>query len=395
MAKATATSKNQAMRISILFFGGLLLLNSCQPAPESTDVVTQDTPLRMCSNGLLFPDSVRYAEQGGNAFAPTVENEVTLEAKHIPQGMVLVPGGTFSMGSVNPVGITDGGQEPMGDARPIHRVYVDPFLMDAHEVTNAEFAAFVDATGYVTVAEKAPTRAEFPNAPAEMLVAGSIVFAPPDSAVARNDYRQWWRWVEGANWRQPEGPGSSIAGKDDLPVVHIAWEDAAAYAKWAGKRLPTEAEWEFAARGGRPGLLYPWGNQMQPQGQVVANTFQGQFPHKDLGEDGYVGIAPIGQYSANAYGLYDMGGNVWEWCADWYRPDYYASLSDTVARNPQGPTASYDPAEPGLAKRVQRGGSFLCTDQYCTRYMVGTRGKGEWRSAGNHIGFRCVQDVKS
>ena len=387
------------LRILILLFCFSFLLYSCQPAEEQVDksdtFLSQDTPLRMCSNGLLFPDSVRYAEQGGNEFVPTVENEVTVEAKHIPQGMVLVPGGTFSMGSVNPVGITDGGQEPMGDARPIHRVYVDPFLMDAHEVTNAEFAAFVDATGYVTVAEKAPTREEFPNAPAEMLVAGSIVFAPPGSAVARNDYRQWWRWVEGANWRQPEGPGSSIADKDDLPVVHIAWEDAAAYAKWAGKRLPTEAEWEFAARGGRAGLLYPWGNQMQPQGQPVANTFQGQFPHNDLGEDGYVGIAPIGQYSANAYGLYDMGGNVWEWCADWYRPNYYAGQTGAVARNPQGPTDSYDPAEPGLAKKVQRGGSFLCTDQYCTRYMVGTRGKGEWLSASNHIGFRCVKDVKN
>lgn len=387
------------LRILILLFCFSFLLYSCQPAEEQVDksdtFLSQDTPLRMCSNGLLFPDSVRYAEQGGNEFVPTVENEVTVEAKHIPQGMVLVPGGTFSMGAVNPVGITDGGQEPMGDARPIHRVYVDPFLMDAHEVTNAEFAAFVDATGYVTVAEKAPTREEFPNAPAEMLVAGSIVFAPPGSAVARNDYRQWWRWVEGANWRQPEGPGSSIADKDDLPVVHIAWEDAAAYAKWAGKRLPTEAEWEFAARGGRAGLLYPWGNQMQPQGQPVANTFQGQFPHNDLGEDGYVGIAPIGQYSANAYGLYDMGGNVWEWCADWYRPNYYAGQTGAVARNPQGPTDSYDPAEPGLAKKVQRGGSFLCTDQYCTRYMVGTRGKGEWLSASNHIGFRCVKDVKN
>jgi len=349
----------------------------------------------MCSNGLLYPDSVRYAEQGGNEFAPTLETEMSTTMVKIPEGMVLVPGGTFSMGAVNPVGITDGGREPMHDARPIHRVYVDPFLMDAHEVTNAEFAAFVAATGYVTVAEIAPTREEFPNAPAEMLVAGSIVFAPPASPVARNDYRQWWRWVEGANWRQPEGRGSSIEGKENHPVVHIAWEDAAAYAKWAGKRLPTEAEWEFAARGGQSGQLYPWGNQMQPQGQPVANTFQGQFPNNDLGKDGHEGIAPVAQYPPNSYGLFDMGGNVWEWCADWYRPDYYATLLNQTVRNPQGPTDSYDPAEPGLAKKVQRGGSFLCTDQYCTRYMVGTRGKGEWRSASNHIGFRCVKNLEN
>lgn len=384
-----ATHHNRVLfGVSLLF-----LLNSCQPVTQKTDLMSQEIPIRMCSNGLLYPDSVRYAEQGGNEFAPTVENKVRAEAENIPEGMILVPGGDFSMGAVNPVGITDGGREPMRDARPIHRVYVDPFLMDAYEVTNADFAAFVAATGYVTVAEKAPTREEFPDAPVEMLVAGSIVFAPPGSAVSRNDYRQWWHWVEGANWRQPEGPGSSLAGKDNYPVVHMAWEDAAAYAKWAGKRLPTEAEWEFAARGGMSGNLYVWGNQMQPEGKSVANTFQGEFPANDLGKDGYSGIAPIGQYPANAYGLYDMGGNVWEWCADWYRPDYYTGVAGEVARNPQGPSDSHDPAEPGLAKKVQRGGSFLCTDQYCTRFMVGTRGKGEWRSAGNHIGFRCVKDL--
>jgi formylglycine-generating enzyme required for sulfatase activity len=208
------------------------------------------------------------------------------------------------------------------------------------------------------------------------------------------DHYQWWNYMHGANWKHPQGPGSDLNGKDDYPVVHIAWEDADAYAKWAGKRLPTEAEWEFAARGGNAGDLYAWGNQFKPNGKWMANTYQGKFPQNDKGSDGFAGIAPVKNFPANGYGLYDIAGNVWEWCNDWYKPDYYQTFSnDKVAINPQGPNDSYDPAEPGAKKKVQRGGSFLCTDQYCTRYMVGTRGKGEWRSATNHVGFRCVKDV--
>jgi formylglycine-generating enzyme required for sulfatase activity len=264
--------------------------------------------------------------------------------------------------------------------------------MDATEVTNNEFSAFVKATGYITVAERKPTRAEFPDAKEEDLVTGSVVFTPPPGAVPLDNFLRWWSYVGKADWRHPTGPASTIAGKGNYPVVQIAWVDAEAYAKWAGKRLPTEAEWEFAARGGKAGELYTWGDELSPGGRWMANTFQGRFPGHDLAEDGFAGIAPVAQYPPNGFGLYDMAGNVWEWCSDWYRSDYYVQLSAReLSVNPAGPATPYNEAAPGEREKVQRGGSFLCTDQYCTRYMVGTRGKGEWRSAANHIGFRCVR----
>ena len=308
-----------------------------------------------------------------------------------PAGMAWVPGGEFSMGLEDPRSMPHGGHEAMDDARPIHRVYVDGFWMDKTDVTNAEFARFVAATHYVTVAERKPSAADFPDAPAQKLVPGSIVFRPPQNAVSLDDPYQWWSYVPGANWRHPLGPGSSIKGREDYPVVQIAYEDAAAYAKWAGKRLPTEAEWEFAARGGLTGKHYAWGDSFVPGGRWMANTHQGEFPNRDTAEDGFAGIAPVGSFAANGYGLYDMSGNVWQWTSDWYRPDYYAQIAGGVARNPMGPPSSFDPLEPGVKKRVQRGGSFLCTEQYCTRYLVGSRGKGEPSSASNHIGFRCVK----
>jgi formylglycine-generating enzyme required for sulfatase activity len=310
--------------------------------------------------------------------------------------MVWIPGGEFSMGSDYRSESLCGLPGITNDAVPVHRVYVDPFWMDATEVTNAQYKAFVEATGYVTVAEITPTIEEFPGANPENLVAGSTVFRPTNGPVELDNYLQWWTYVHGANWRHPTGPDSSIDGKDDYPVVQIAYEDAEAYAKWAGKRLPTEAEWEFAARGGRAGDLYAWGNEIQPDGKFQANIYQGRFPvdKGDSGLDGFVGIAPTKQYAPNPFGLYDMGGNVWEWVSDWYRHDYYSKLHSTgkVTRNPQGPEDSLDPVEPDQKKRVHRGGSFLCSDLYCTRYMVGTRGKGEVRTASNHCGFRCVQD---
>jgi formylglycine-generating enzyme required for sulfatase activity len=281
--------------------------------------------------------------------------------------------------------------DALNDAQPIHRVYVDGFWMDKTDVTNAQFAKFVAATGYVTVAEKKPTKEEFPDAPPENLVAGSLVFTPPAGSVPLDDYFQWWRFVPGANWRHPTGPGSSIEGREDYPVVHVSYIDALAYAKWAGKRLPTEAEWEFAARGGLSGKTYFWGNELKPGGKWMANIFQGQFPNQDTGEDGYKGLAPVAKFPPNGYGLYDMAGNVWQWCNDWYRPDTYAHQQQSgVARNPTGPDSSSNPQEP-QPERVQRGGSFLCTDQYCTRYMMGTRGKGAVDTGSNHVGFRCVE----
>jgi formylglycine-generating enzyme required for sulfatase activity len=274
-------------------------------------------------------------------------------------------------------------------------VRVDAFWIDKTTVTNAEFAKFVAATGYVTVAERPPTKEEFPEAPVENLVAGSVVFTPPDHEVALNDYFQWWSYVKGADWRHPTGPGSDIKGKDDYPVVQVAYPDAEAYAKWAGKRLPTEAEFEFAARGGLEGKTYTWGDDFRPNGKWMANTYQGKFPVNDQGKDGYIGLAPVAKYSPNGYGLYDMSGNVWQWCSDWYRPDYYAELAKTdgVTNNPKGPDSSFDPAEPNQPKRVQRGGSFLCNDQYCSRYIVGTRGKGDIDTGTNHLGFRCVRSA--
>jgi formylglycine-generating enzyme required for sulfatase activity len=265
--------------------------------------------------------------------------------------------------------------------------------MDATPVTNAQFEKFVRATNYVTIAERTPSKEEFPTAPEENLVAGAVVFAPTDHEVPLNDHYQWWTYIKGANWRHPFGPQSDIKGKDNYPVVEIAYPDAEAYAKWAGKRLPTEAEVEFAARGGLSGKTYVWGDEFRPGGKWMANTWQGAFPVKDAGEDGFAGIAPVKSFPPNGYGLYDMAGNVWEWCSDWYRPDYYKTLADKggVARNPQGPDSPLDPAEPNEKKRVHRGGSFLCNEQYCSRYIVGTRGKGEVNTGTNHLGFRCVK----
>ncbi|HKF41897.1 MAG TPA: formylglycine-generating enzyme family protein [Thermoanaerobaculia bacterium] len=327
-----------------------------------------------------------------SGFGPTVVNAKPASSP-APPGMVWIPGGEFSMGANDPPDSDEVGMKATEDARPIHRVYVDGFFMDRTDVTNAQFAKFVQATRYVTVAERKPLAKDFPGAPPENLVAGSVTFSPPDHPVALNDHYQWWDYVKGANWRHPLGPRSDIKGKENYPVVHVAYEDAEAYAKWAGKRLPTEAEWEFAARGGAAGKPFVWGDAFRPGGKWMANTHQGQFPVHDTGEDGFIGIAPVAKYPPNPYGLYDMAGNVWQWTSDWYRPDYYAELARArgVPRNPRGLDSSFDPSEPKQPKKVMRGGSFLCTDQYCSRYIVGTRGKGEPGSGTNHLGFRCVK----
>jgi formylglycine-generating enzyme required for sulfatase activity len=291
--------------------------------------------------------------------------------------MVLIPGGIFQMGS-----------EDFADSKPVHTVTVNSFWMDEHEVTNAQFAAFVKATSYITVAERKLNPADFPGVPLDKLVPGSAVFTPPSKPVSLDNPLQWWQYVPGANWLHPLGASSSIVGKDTEPVVQVCYEDAAAYARWAGKRLPTEAEWEYAARAGKKNSKYYWGNELKPGGKWAANIFQGNFPDKNLLEDGFSTTAPVKTYLPNPFGLYDMEGNVWEWCSDLYRPDYYQKTS---VNNPKGPADSYDPEEPGLEKHVQRGGSFLCSDQYCIRYKAGSRGKGETSSASNNLGFRCVK----
>jgi sulfatase modifying factor 1 len=342
----------------------------------------------------LLAGAVLPAIQAAPDGPPARKSEAQSEP---PKGMAWIAGGEFVMGLADTSAAMCGtaAGHPVLDAQPTHRVQVDGFWMDKTEVTNGEFARFVQATGYVTVAERVPSAKDFPGVPANQLVAGSLVFAPPAHAVSLQEYGKWWRYQPGADWRHPSGPGSDIVGRDSFPVVHVAYADAAAFAAWARKRLPTEAEWEFAARGGLSGKLYPWGNDFQPEGKWMANTYQGKFPNDDTGMDGFIGISPVGSYPQNAYGLYDMAGNVWEWCSDWYSSDYYRQLASdgAVVRNPKGPERSSDPAEPGAEKRVQRGGSFLCTDQYCTRYMVGARGKGEINTSSNHLGFRCARDA--
>jgi formylglycine-generating enzyme required for sulfatase activity len=327
-------------------------------------------------------------------FGPTIAN-TDKAPESTPDGMVWIPGGEFSMGAQVEPHANDVGMQATEDSRPVHRVHVDGFWMDQTTVTNDEFVKFVRATGYVTVAERIPTAQEFPGAPPENLVAGSAVFSAPRHPVQLDNHLQWWRYAAGANWRHPRGPGSNLEGKGTYPVLHVAYADAEAYAKWAGKRLPTEAEWEFAARGGLAGKPYVWGDEFRPQGHWQANTHQGHFPMTDTGEDGHHGIAAVAQYASNGYGLYDMAGNAWQWTSDWYRADYYQELARAggVTRNPRGPGQSLDPSEPGVPKKVQRGGSFLCTDQYCSRYAVGTRGKGAVDTGTDHLGFRCVRDI--
>lgn len=304
--------------------------------------------------------------------------------------MVLVPGGQFQMGADD-----DQGQ---ADEYPKHAVQLDSFWMDEHEVTNAEFALFVKSTGYVTTAEKPVTMEEImrelppgsPEPDSSVLLPGSLVFTPPDHAVPLDDVSQWWTFVHGADWKHPTGPDSDIKGKEHYPVTHISYEDAASYAKWAGKRLPTEAEWEYAARGGLTNQLYPWGTEPLTTGKSKANTWNGNFPYKNTETDGFYGLAPVKSYAANGYGLYDMSGNVWELCADWFNSNYYKSLQG-VSVNPQGPAESYDADDPGSIKHVIRGGSFMCSDEYCKGYRVSARMKTSPESGLSNLGFRCVQ----
>ena len=296
-------------------------------------------------------------------------------------GMVWIPGGTFWMGS------SDGRPDEM----PQHQVTVAGFWMDRTEVSNEQFEQFVRATGYVTIAERPPDPKEFPGADPALLVPGSVVFTPPAEAVPLDNPAAWWSYVPGANWRHPEGPNSSSVGRGKYPVVHVAWFDAQAYAKWAGKRLPTEAEFEYAARGGLDRQPYCWGREQTPGGKWPANIWQGNFPNKNSGDDGFVGLAPVGSFPPNGYGLCDMSGNVWEWCSDWYRPDYYAG---SATNNPVGPVDSLDPEEPGAKKRVQRGGSFMCSDVYCSGYKPSARMKCTPDTGLSHTGFRCVKSAE-
>ena len=296
-------------------------------------------------------------------------------------------GETFLMGS----------DDHYAEERPARKVRVDPFWIDETPVTNAAFAAFVADTGYVTLAEKAPDPALYPGILPEMIRAGSLLFTKPAGPVPLNDFSHWWSFCFGADWRHPEGPGSSIAGREDHPVVHVAHEDAAAYAAWAGKALPTEAEWEFAARGGLDGQPYAWGEELAPEGRMLANFWQGEFPWQNLATDGFEGTSPVRSFTANGFGLFDMIGNVWEWTDDWYadRPTEKKKSPCCIPANPRGgeEAGSYDPCQPDvpIGRKVLKGGSHLCAENYCMRYRPAARYAQPIDSSTSHVGFRCVR----
>ena len=297
-------------------------------------------------------------------------------------GMVAIPAGRFRMGA----------DDAYPEEAPAHLVDVDAFQIDRAPVTNAQYAAFVAATGHETEAERVPSAADYPGAVPEMLFAGSLVFRKTRGKVDLADWSQWWELRRGANWRQPYGPGSSLAGLEAHPVVHIAYADALAYAAWAGKALPTEAEFEYAARGGLDGATYAWGEVFRPGGKHMANTWQGRFPFQNSREDGWEATSPVGSYPANGHGLFDMIGNVWEWTQDWYQPGHAADAAKAccVPKNPRGPAAStIDPAAP-IPQRVLKGGSFLCAPSYCQRYRPAARHAESVDTSTCHIGFRCV-----
>jgi formylglycine-generating enzyme required for sulfatase activity len=301
-----------------------------------------------------------------------------------PPGMRWVPGRTFLMGS----------NKHYPEEAPAHKVAVDGFWMDACTVTNAQFRRFVEETGHVTLAERAPDAADYPGAKPELLVPASVVFVRPRRRVSLDDPYAWWTFVPGADWRHPRGPGTAIEGLDDHPVVHVAYEDAEAYARWAGKALPTEAEWELAARGGLGGAEYTWGVELTPGGRHMANTWQGEFPYENRCEDGFEWTAPVGSFPPNGYGLFDMAGNVWEWTTDWFEDRHKVAHACCTVANPRGGDRerSYDPCIPDIRipRKVMKGGSFLCAPNYCRRYRPAARMAQPVDTSTCHLGFRCI-----
>jgi sulfatase modifying factor 1 len=302
------------------------------------------------------------------------------------KNMVWVPGGRFRMGS----------EDFYPEERPVHVVAVDGFWMDEHPVTVAEFRRFVKATGHVTVAEQAPDPVDFPDADPALLIPGSLVFVAPPGPVPLDDVRNWWAWTPGADWRHPDGPASTLDGRDRHPITHVAYADAEAYATWAGKALPSEAEWEFAARGGLEGAVFPWGDDFAPRGRLMANTWQGRFPWENTLADGYRGTSPVKSFPANGYGLYDVAGNVWEWTCDYFTPRHADGVAKPccVSHNPRvtSPDESYGRGQPGadLPRKVIKGGSHLCAPSYCLRYRPAARQAETLDTSTSHIGFRCI-----
>ena len=319
-----------------------------------------------------------------SATIETIDEAADIGTPPFP-GMVWIPAGSYRMGS----------DHHYPEEAPAHQVKVDGFWMDATPVTNAQFQEFVDATGHVTFCELAPDAADYPGADPAMLVPASVVFVPPEHAVDLRNHYEWWNFVPGANWRHPQGPDSSLDGRDDHPVVHLAYVDVEAYARWAGKDIPTEAEWEWAARGAGGDTEYAWGDELVPEGRHMANTFQGEFPWQNLAEDGYAGTSPVGSFPVNGYGLYDMIGNAWEWTCDWYSPKHAepAAKACCIPSNPRGAAQddSYDPGQPiRIPRKVMKGGSHLCAPSYCRRYRPAARMAQPLDTSTSHLGFRCI-----
>ena len=373
------------------------MLMACKNEKANTTSKTPDE-IGMCfdtsrTNSYLNKRTLQYLEH-----LPVDESQ-----SESTQGMVKVIGGIFAMGA-NIQSTIAGfpGTDPRPDEFPNNTVMINDFWMDATEVTNQQFKGFVEATQYQTTAEldidideilaQLPPGSEAPDP--SMLKAGSMIFTYPDKQTQNPNYFNWWKFEQGTNWKHPLGPNSNLEGKEDHPVVHISWYDAAAYAKWAGKRLPTEAEWEYAARGMKKNEVYPWGNKLK-ESIAVANYWQGTFPYENLQKDDFEFTAPVKSFPPNNLGLYDMAGNVWEWCADWYHANYYSCLEKTEeVKNPQGPIGSYDPQMPDASQKVMRGGSFLCNASYCAGYRNAARMKSSPDSGLQHTGFRCVRSVK-
>lgn len=368
----------------------IFLLSACKPKPKKERVVLPKSEDPTMCYDIDKTGPPRYLSPKLVAEIEAIQPAATMLADN--SGMVLIKGGTFEMGGDN--------DQARTDEFPKVPTKVNDFWMDKTEVTNAQFAKFVAATNYKTVAERAIDVGELmaqlppgtPPPPPEALEPLSLVFDAPTQQVPDNP-AYWWRMVKGADWRHPAGPESSIEGKDNFPVVHVSWYDAKAYANWAGKRLPTEAEWEYASRGGTDGQIYPWGNEPIEEGTVKANFWQGNFPYFNENKDGFERLAPVATFAPNGYGLYDMAGNVWEFCSDWYHANYYPHrVKNKIVKKPDGPGNSYDPDEQATPKKVIRGGSFLCNDSYCSGYRVAARMKTSADTGSEHAGFRCVRD---
>ncbi len=388
------------MKSSVLIptylFALVALISGCQIKSKSkttTDYQEKDSTLDCCVSSV----PARFGAANLKT-KPVSEIDIDSLKRSNPllNEMIYIPDGVFRMGARD-------ANFAREDEYPVHPVKVNSFLIDPHPVTNAQFQKFVDETGYITTAEKDVNWQELkkqlppgtPKPDESLLKASSLVFTPPSHRVNLNDVSNWWSWTRGANWKHPYGPDSSVDGLENYPVVHVSWQDAAAYAKWAGKRLPTEAEWEYAARGGHDDYVYAWGFEKVNEGQPKANSWDGEFPVYNSRADGYELLAPVKQYEPNGFGVYDMAGNVWEWCNDLYHHDYYKTFdTGKIAENPSGPETSYDPMEPNVRKRVIRGGSFLCSDSYCSGYRAAARMKCTEDTGMSHLGFRCVFSVK-